>query len=48
MAKINLNAILNIKDLGFTKQEKSINFKNVIEDKYGTTKLYKLSSQLYL
>ena len=44
--KINLNAILNIKNLGFTKQEKSINFKNVIEDKYGTTKLYKSKKRM--
>jgi hypothetical protein len=44
--KINLNAMLNIKDLGFTKQEQSINFKNVIEDKYGTTKLYKSKKRM--
>lgn len=44
--KVNLNAILNIKDLGFTKQEKSINFKNVIKEKYGTTKLYKSKKRM--
>ena len=42
----NLNAIVNIKDLGFTKQEKSIKFKNVINDKYGTTKLYKSKKRM--
>ena len=38
--KINVDAILNIKDLGFTKQAKSVNFKNVIDYIYGHTKLY--------
>ena len=44
--KINVDAILNIKDLGFTKQAKSINFKNVIEEKYGNTKLYKSKKRM--
>ena len=44
--KINVNAILNIKNLGFTKQEKSINFKNVIEEKYGKTRLYESKKRM--
>ena len=44
--KINLDAIFNIKDLGFTKQAASINFENVIEDQYGKTKLYKSKKRM--
>lgn len=44
--KINVDAILNIKNLGFTKQLKSINFENVIDEKYGKTKLYESKKRM--
>lgn len=44
--KINLACILNMKYENITKQKKSINFKGFIDDKFGTTKLFKSKKRL--
>jgi len=44
--KINLECILNIKYVNITKQNKSIKFKGFIDDKLGTTTLFKSKKRL--
>jgi hypothetical protein len=44
--KINIDAIVNIKHIGLTSQGKSINFENVIDETYGTTKLYQSKKRM--
>ena len=44
--KINLECILNIKYVNITKQNKSIKFKGFIDDKFGTTTLFKSKKRL--
>lgn len=46
--KINVKAVINIKSTGFTNQEKSIKIENIIDDKYGSTKLYKNKKRMEL
>ena len=44
--KINLECILNIKYDNISSQKKSIKFKGFIDDKFGTTTLFKSKKRL--
>ena len=46
--KLNIKNVKYVKSDGFTKQLKSINVKNFIDDKYGNVKLYKSKKRLEL
>ena len=46
--KLNLDAILNIRENGISEQKKSIKFINFIDDKYGATILFKSKKRLEL
>lgn len=48
LLKINVDAIDNIKENYLSKTKKSINIINIIDDKYGMTKLYKSKKRIEL